>query len=429
MAIDPEELDRRRQKREAYRQERLARKRKLRVRILIAAVVLIGCGVLIFTMKSPRTGLPEQTQPPAETEPPQTEQTEQTQPEGTLPPTTTIRLALAGDLNVNDRVVASGGGNYDYTNTFMDVLPVLAEADLAVVNLEGNLVGSPYGSSTASAPKQLLEGLKTAGVDMIQLANSYAIYNGISGLQSTINGVYAAGMEPLGVYADEDAFRAGKGYTIRNVGGIEVAFVAFTKGMDGMALPAGSENCVNLLYKDYDSTYQSVDTEGITKILSNTEKAAPDITVALLHWGSEFNNTISSSQEKIAKLMFENGVDVIVGTHSHYVQQVIYDRAAGTLLAYSLGDFCSDGQRAGSEYSVVLEVEITKENATGNTTVSGWSYTPIFSINEKDKPMRVVRLQQAMKAYEANQLGCVDQATYEDMKYAMGRIEARIAGE
>lgn len=426
MAIDPEELDRRRQKREAYRQERRAKKRKLRLRILIAAVVLIGCGVLIFTMKSPRTGQPEQTQPPVETEPPQTEQT---QPEGTLPPTTTIRLALAGDLNVNDRVVASGGGNYDYTNTFMDVLPVLAEADLTVVNLEGNLVGSPYGSSSASAPMQMMEALRTAGVDMIQLANSYAIHNGVSGLQSTINGVYAAGMEPLGVYADEDAFRAGKGYTIRSVDGIDVAFVAFTKGMDGMALPAGSENCVNLLYKDYDSTYQSVDTERITKILSDTEKASPDITVALLHWGSEFNNSISSSQEKIAKLMFENGVDVIVGTHSHYVQQVIYDRAAGTLLAYSLGDFCSDSQRAGSEYSVVLEVEITKENATGNTTVSGWSYTPIFSINEKDKPMRVVRLQQAMKAYEANQLGCVGQATYEDMKYAMGRIEARIAGE
>ena len=426
MAIDPEELDRRRQKREAYRQERLAKKRKLRLRILIAAVVLIGCGVLIFTMKGPQMGAPEQTQPPVETEPPQTEQT---QPEGTLPPTTTIRLALTGDLNVNDRVVASGGGNYDYTNTFMDVLPVLAEADLTVVNLEGNLVGSPYGSSTASAPIQLMEGLKTAGVDMIQLANSYAIHNGVSGLQSTINSVYAAGMEPLGVYADEDAFRAGKGYTIRSVDGIDVAFVAFTKGMDGMALPAGSENCVNLLYKDYDSTYQSVDTERITKILSDTEKASPDITVALLHWGSEFNNSISSSQEKIAKLMFENGVDVIVGTHSHYVQQVIYDRAAGTLLAYSLGDFCSDSQRAGSEYSVVLEVEITKENATGNTTVSGWSYTPIFSINEKDKPMRVVRLQQAMKAYEANQLGCVNQATYEDMQYAMERIEARIAGE
>lgn len=424
MSLGPEEMKRRREKREADRKRRAAQKRRLRIRLLIAAVVLLACGVLIFLLsrRPAPPAQPEQTQPP-ET---QTSQTDTRSEEG---PTTTVRVAFAGDLNVTDRVVAAGGATYNYSDLFLDVTPILADADLAVVNLEGNLCGSPYGTSTSSAPQQLLDGLRNAGVDMIQLANSYSISNGVSGLQTSINAVYAAGMEPLGVYADQASFRASKGFTVREVDGIEIAFVAFTKGMDGMALPESNQNSVNVLYTDYDSTYQKVDTEGITGILQNVEKASPDITIALLHWGSEFNDTISESQEKILKLMKENGVDVVIGTHSHYVQQMIFDRAAGTFTAYSLGDFCGDAARAGSEYSAIVELEITKERATGTTKVSGWQYHPTFTVNEQGQPLRVLRLKEAIAAYEANALNRVRQTTYEKMVYALQRVEARITGE
>lgn len=426
MALDPEELKRRRQEREAQRKARQARKRKLLLRLGIAAVILIACGVLIFLFARQQQG----------TQKPQTSaaSTQQTQPEtegtqSTFPPTTTVRVAFGGDLNVTDRVIESGGESFNYTNTFMDVAHVLADADLSVVNFEGNLCGSPYGTESASAPQQLMDAMDAAGVDLVQLANSYSISNGVSGLQSTINGVYAAGMEPVGAYADQAAYRAGKGYTIRTVDGIDIAFVAFTKGMDGMALPSGSENCVNVLYKDYDSTYQTIDTERINKLLEEVEKADPDITIALLHWGSEYNNTISDSQEKIVSLMKAGGVDVIVGTHSHYVQKVVYDRAAGTFIAYSLGDFCGDGVRAGSEYSIIVELEITKDNTTDTTKVSGWQYTPIFSVNEKNAPHRVLRIREAIASYESGGINKVNAETYGDMVYALERIEARIAGE
>ncbi len=422
MALDPEELKKRRQKREAQRKARQARKRKLLLRLSIAAVVLIGCGILIFTLR--RDPAPAAEVPPQMSQP----ESGETQTPAAAP-TTTVRLALAGDLNVTNRVVASGGSGYDYSATFMDVAHLLAEADLSILNFEGNLCGSPYGEGSDSAPQQLMEALDRSGVDFIQLANSYSIANGVSGLQSTINGVYAAGMEPLGVYADEAAYRRGKGYTIRQVDGIDIAFVAFTKGMDGMALPEGSENCVNVLYEDYDSTYQTIDKEGIGRILDAAQKESPDITVVLLHWGSEFNNTISESQEKILSFLKEKGVDVIVGTHSHYVQQIVYDRAAGTFLCYSLGDFCGDGSRPGSEYSIIVELEITKDNATGSTKVSGWNYTPIFSVNEADKPLRVVRIQEAMAHYEKGGLERIEESTYKAMAYALERIEARIKGE
>ena len=229
------------------------------------------------------------------------------------------------------------------------------------------------------------------------------------------------------MYADEREYKAGKGYTIRNVKGVKIAFVAFTKGMDGMTLPMGSEHCVNVLYEDYDSTYQNVDTEKIREVLEAVEKEKPDLTVAMLHWGSEYNDTISSTQKKIVSQMQELGVDAIIGTHPHYVQQMSFNPETGSFVVYSLGDFISDGTRSGTEYSVVLKLEITKSG--GETKITGYSFTPIFTVAEKGKTVRSVRIAESMAAYDSNYIKRVKESTYNAMSYALSRIDARVKGE
>lgn len=422
MALDPEEFKRRRAEREQQRQNK---HRGMIVRLVIAGIVLVLCAVLIIALASAGNGADS-------TQPPQTDAlTEQTlggtaQTEASLE--TVIHLAAAGDLNINEAVVNAGGAEYDYTDTFLDVAHLLAQADVTALNLEGNLCGPPYGTDR-SAPQTMAQALSDAGVDLIQLANSYSIYRGMDGLKNTINGIRLAGMEPVGAYAEPSEAKAAKGYTIKTVQGIKIAFVAFTKGMDGMALPVGNEGCVNVLYTDYATDYQSIDTEGITKILDAAAKEKPDLTVALLHWGSEFNNTISTSQEDICRLLQENGVDAIIGTHSHYVQKMEYDAQSGSFVAYSLGDFLGDAQRAGSEYSVVLDLEITKNNESGDTRITGYSYTPIFTMAEEGRPLKVLRIREAMKAFEEGYIDRVSQESYDAMKYALERIEARVKGE
>ena len=421
MLSNPEE--RRRQRQEMAAKRRKAQIRRLIVRLCVAAVVLLGCGFLIFSLSR---NAPKD--PPSLESTEATGSTSGTDPAPTLPPSTTIHYVAVGDLNINEATVNAGGASYLYTDTFRDVAHLLSDADISSVNFEGSFYGAPYGSSF-SAPQSMAEALKRAGVDLVQLANSYSINRGLSGLIASINAVRAAGMEPLGVYASNQEFQQRKGYTIRTVEGIKLAFVAFTKGMDGMALPPGSENCVNVLYSDYDSVYKTIDRERITSILSAVEKEKPDLVIALLHWGSEFNNTISSSQSKIVELLQANGVDAIIGTHSHYVQQMSYNSESGQFIAYSLGDFFSSAERAGSEYSVVLDLEITKDHTTGKTKITNYSYTPIFSVSEPEQPMRVVRIRQAIAAYENNHLQRVSEDTYKKMLYALERIEARVKGE
>ena len=410
MAIDPQEFKKKREERARQRQ---AKQRTLVLRLAIAGVALAICGTVIFLL----TRKDDTPSAPSE---PITQSTDSTAPADTV-----IRLAAVGDLNVTEAAVASGGANYDYTDTFLDVAHLLADADVTTVNFEGNLCGAPYGTDR-SAPQSMMTALQRIGVDMVQLANSYSIYKGMQGLEQTIDGVCLAGMEPLGVYPNTNEALKQKGYTLRTVQGIKIAFVAFTKGMDGMALPAGNAGCVNLLYEDYSTDYQKVDTQGITKILDAVAKEKPDLTVALLHWGSEFNNTISQSQKDICKLMQEKGVDAIIGTHSHYVQSITYDSDTGNFVAYSLGDFFGSADRAGSEYSLILELEITKHGGSGETKITGYNYTPIFTAGEDGKPLKVMRIRQAMAAFDEEYIDRISQETYDAMKYALERIEARV---
>ena len=372
MSFEMEEMNKRTQERQQRREARLRKERMARIRLMVALGILAACGVLIlFTAlgEKPQETIPPETQQTLETTlPPETVPPQTTIQSGQFQPTTVITFAAAGDLNITDKVVASGGVNYDYTAAFMDVLPLLADADLTALNLEGNICGAPYGKD--SAPQQLLEALRAAGVDMLQVANSKSINRGVSGLNATVRSVRAAEMAAVGAVAEGEEPGA---YVIRYVDGVKVAVVAFTKGMDGMAMPLGSENLVNLLYTDYASTYKKVDTKAITELLRKVQSEEPDITIALLHWGSEYSDVHSDSQKSIQKLMFKEGVDAIIGSHPHFVQEMVFDEAAGTFVAYSLGDFFGDATRSGTAYSVVLKLEITKDNTTGITKVTGFS--------------------------------------------------------
>lgn len=421
--------ERQRQRAEARRKRERARKMMI-FRLWVAAAVIVAVGILIWIVtrdgKQPGTTTQNRPNTPAVTTQP---------PEATGPVVkeerTTVSVSVAGDLNVTAATVNAGltPYGYDYGPVFRDVAPLLANADVTVLNFEGNLFGIPYGQENASAPPEMLQELSDIGVDMIQMANSYSIRNGLLGLESTLEGIRAAGMEPLGAYATNEEFKESQGFTIRDINGVRLAFVAFTKGMDNLGLPAGSENCVNVLYEDYATTYQTVARDKINSILKNVRSAEPDYIIALLHWGSEHNDEYSDTQETIREVLFAGGVDAIVGTHSHRVQAVDFDREAGTFTAYSLGDFFSDTTEAGTNYSIVLNLQITKDNQTGETKLTDYTCTPIYNMTPEESgetTLRLVRTRTAMEGHDIGIYNCISDELYSNMAYSLERIEYRL---
>ena len=424
-------MEKRRQKREAQRKRRQAQVRRMRLTLALAVVLLAACGVGIYKLTQSVDGGDGQPAQQVQTVP-TTEETKETTPIQKSP-ITTIHIKAAGDLNVTDSVVNAGMAvnSYDFSPVFKDVAAILSDADLTVMNFEGNICGAPYGTETTSAPAELLTALRGCGVDLLQMANSCAINNGLNGLTATLRAIRAAGIEPVGAFASSEEFQKSKGYTMTEIQGVKVGFVAFTKGLGGRGMPAGNEELVNILYTDYATEYKEIDKTRITSILKAMEEEKPDLTIALLHWGSEYNDDISKTQEQLVSLLRKNGVDVVLGTHPHTLQPIEFDESAGTLVAYSLGDFFGEADRGATNYSVILDLEITKDANAGTTKVTDYTLHPIYTVRENEcvgnNDRRVVRIGTALSAYNGNFLDKVTDSCKSSMEYALTRIDERTA--
>ena len=400
--------------------------------LLAVLMVLTGAGAL--WMSSLRQEAPPSTEPPAESEELSAIETASGETKKPKEDFTVIHIAAAGDLNVTEKTVGDAAvpEGYDFTDTFAEVSPLLSQADLTLLNLEGTFSGAPYGDDRSSAPPELIDALHSMGVDAVQTANSASIRAGILGLQSTYDALYDARILPIGTFPDADAFRDTGGYTIVDVRGLRVALVGFTKGMDNLGLPEGSEDCVNVLYEDYTTNYKKVAGDRIRRVLRKVEEEQPDLTIAMLHWGSEYNEEVSKSQKTIRDILLDGGVDVILGTHPHLVQTIEYDKEASTLVAYSLGDFFGDADQPGSNYSLVLDLEITRDNLTGEVKITGYDYTPIFTVRPEDSAeggRRVVQTRDAVARYEGNYIGRVTERIYNTMTHSLERVDERIHKE
>ncbi len=341
----------------------------------------------------------------------------------------TLTIAAAGDINITQALLDSarkGDRSYDFSGMILGAAPLLSGADLTVADLEVNFCGAPYDPAAYNAPESLLTALAEAGVDLVQTANTVSVYNGVAGLNSTLSAVKQAGLLPVGTFSTEKDAKQAKEFTMVETKGFRVAFVAFTKGVGNLRLPEGAEHCVNLLYTDYNTTYQNVNTEGIRRVLSQVQSEKPDIVIALLHWGSEYDSSVSRTQEEIRDLMLQGGVDVILGTHSHLVGPLEMTTAQEEtmLTAYSLGNLMSTSEKSEDSQGLVLKLEFTKEE--GKTKLTGYHYDPIYLAGKGrtgTETFEILNMRSEISLYESQYVGRVSQEVYEDLKQSLEQVE------
>lgn len=403
--MSDQEYERNLQQQEARRLRRLELKRKRRIqqRIVQLVLVLILILVVVLCVRSCAGNRAAQAEEPA------------TPSESAAIPADGMRATLAavGDIMCYDQQLIDAlqeDGSYDFSDSFTAVAPYLSTADLTLGNLELNFCGPEKvyaGYPDFAAPETLSGTLSELGFDILQTANTYSIQNGLSGLLSTIQYLKDSSIQPLGTYSEASEKTAQNGVVMKTVNGINLAFMAFTKGVNNMVLPAGAEYCVDLLYKDYYSNYLELNTEAILASVSSAKALGADVVIAMLHWGSESVSMPSVKQDELANLMFENGVDVILGSHSHIVgpmetRTVTRDGVEKEVfVAYSLGNFFSAMNEDYTQESVVLNLEFTKDDATGVTTISSISYLPLYICDHGEQaPLRyeVLPIRSAMES-------------------------------
>ena len=345
-------------------------------------------------------------------------------------------LSAVGDIFLTDAMLADArqpDGSYRFASQFEDVIVPLSQADITFGNFEGNFTGNGFSAENGSYPEELAAELSRIGFDFLQTANSFSIFNGVSGLEHTKRTVENNAMTALGTYVDSNDKDANQ-VAFCEAGGIRFAFIALTKGVGNLTIPENADCSVDLLYKDYTSDYSEVNTEYIKALLEKAKEAEPDVIVAGLHWGSENNAQISQTQEEIADLLLKNGVDVILGSHSHLLGQI--ERRTVTmedgkqkecLIAYSLGDFCaaSEGE---CNTSVILTLRFERN---GNmTTIADVNYVPVSAVDRGENYADrycVMQTEAAIELYEGNYYDRISRELYDGMLSDIEKVREKLA--
>ena len=293
------------------------------------------------------------------------------------PQSTTIHMSVIGDIMCHStnfkNAYSSSSKDYDFSNTFKNIQSYIKESDIAVGNLETTFAGKSRGYSgypTFNTPEVLGENLKYLGIDVLSTANNHCMDKGYSGLKSTLDFLDEFGISHTGTSRSQEEQNT---ILIKDVNGIKIAFLAFTYGTNGITIPSDKSYSVNLIDKDL-----------IKEQIDLAKEQNPDLICVNMHWGIEYQLKQNKSQEDLANFLFENGVDLILGSHPHVLEPM--EKRTVTLsdgttkdgfVIYSLGNFMSGQIYANTKSSVILNIQITKSE-DNKISIDSINYTPIY---------------------------------------------------
>ena len=365
--------------RERIRQKKLRRRRVRRIKKMIRlGVVLILLITLIVTLFSCSKKKNEDNKEP-QNQDAVTEETDDTSVEDVYVEPE-IDLIMVGDILLHDSIHESGkldDGTYNYDHMFEQVKEDVQAADLAIVNQEVILGGKELGLTgypSFNGAFEVGDSLVDAGFDVVLHATNHALDKGKTALLNCIDYWETSHSEVgvLGIYDSQEDYE--NNVYIYEQDGIKIGILNYTYGTNGIPLPDGMPYAVGLLEEE--------------KVIADIKKAneLADFVVVCPHWGIEYQHVQNSDQEYWANIFLENGVDLVIGTHAHYIQPVdmLKNEAGDEMLVYwSLGNFinATSGEGAGTSDRMVggmAEVTIAKTE-DGSVYIKNYGVEPLVT--------------------------------------------------
>lgn len=255
------------------------------------------------------------------------------------PPDVTLSFAGCGDNIMYygsnrdaKKSAVEDGREYNYAPFYENIKHIIEDADIAFINQETPMAGEDFGYDDYphfNTPRDLAYDLIETGFDVVNLATNHMLDAGTSGLEETIKFWNTLPVTTIGGYLNEEDFN---NIRIVEMEEIKIAFLSFTYSTNGLRLKAGSD--IVIPYED-----EAVIAEQVKKA-----NELADLVFVSMHWGSEYNFKPNATQKKLAGMMAELGVDVIIGHHPHVLQPVEWIESGGNrmLCVYSLGNFAAE---------------------------------------------------------------------------------------
>ena len=247
-----------------------------------------------------------------------------------------VSLLMVGDNLIHSPIYKYGKteNGYDFTHLYENIKSDVEAADIAIINQETIFVEneSDYSSYPMfGSPTEIGDAAVEAGFDVFAHATNHTIDKGEKGILETI--AYWETKHPditfLGIHDDQRD--SDISYITRN--DIKFAFVNYTYGLNGLdSRLKGQEFMIDRL-TDLD----------IETTLKEAEDNA-EITVAILHVGTEYVYEPTKYAKEQVERFIDNGADIVLCAHPHVIEpyEVITTESGNSgLVYYSLGNFIS----------------------------------------------------------------------------------------
>lgn len=237
------------------------------------------------------------------------------------PVVTTITCSFAGDVTLGSDLINQNSARNFYVvyNKVQDdsyflanVLPIFAEDDLTLVNLEGVLSarGERQDKTYAFRGEPSYVNILTKGsVEAVSMANNHSLDYGQVSHDDTRQILEDAGI----LYSYQDFI------SYATVKDIKIALISV------YVRPLGTDGAKTLL----------------DKTIAEAKEQAADLIFTSFHWGNEGTSKITSEQTELAHYAIDLGANLVLGHHPHVLQPIEYYQ--GCYIVYSLANFCFGG--------------------------------------------------------------------------------------
>ncbi|WP_317855072.1 CapA family protein [Chakrabartyella piscis] len=283
-----------------------------------------------------------------------------------------VSFAVVGDIMVHSYQYNEAydweTGTYDFSHNFQDMKEYFTGYDFVLGNLETTFGGYAADYPMFSTPDEFMETLVDAGFNVLSTANNHSMDAGAAGVVRTLDVLDAAGMDHFGTYRSEEEQNE---ILIIEKNGLEVAFLSYTYGTNGLPVP--EDYLVNVMNE----------TTMVEQIRQAEEMA--DLVVMMPHMGNEYESAPREIHKAWIDLMIESGADIIFASHPHVLQPMEYrqiEQPNGEItdgfVIYSLGNFISSQTDPPRNASIVLYLTV-EQVGTDLPTVKEVEFMPIWT--------------------------------------------------
>lgn len=262
-----------------------------------------------------------------------------------------LSLIMAGDALIHDAVYKDayiGDNEYDFSDMFEEIRPIIQNYDLAFYNQETIIGGKNLGLSTYprfNSPEEIGDALIDVGFNIVSLANNHSLDKGEQGI---IHSNQYWRTKDVMVSGTFDSFEDRNKINIQSKNNISYTLLSYTTSTNGIPVPEGKEYLVNV----YNDELVKEDIERV--------RDEADVIIVSMHWGVEYTHTPTSEQRRIANYLAELGADIVVGHHPHVIEPIEF--IDDTLVIYSLGNFISAQIGLPKLVGMLVSVDIIKRD-------------------------------------------------------------------